>query len=145
MSFILEVIHDLVFKHHPHTMFVHFPIALVSAALFFMLLALWFKKDILEQIAFANISLAAVSTLAAGTVGILDNFTFYLGNAANNVVKIILASFLFVVTSATAILRWRYPSLFHGKYKAIYVASYFFCFALVAVLGFLGGVIVHGF
>jgi uncharacterized membrane protein len=145
MSFILEVIHDLVYKHHPHTMFVHFPVALVSAALFFILLALWRKKDVLEQIAFANLALAAVSTLVAGIVGIMDNFTFYLGNAQNNVIKMVLAAILFLVTAATALVRWRKPRLFHSRSRALYVAAYFVSFAIVAVLGFLGGVIVHGF
>jgi uncharacterized membrane protein len=145
MAFILEVIHDLVYKHHPHTMFVHFPVALVSAALFFILLALWRKKDVLEQIAFANLALAAASTLVAGIVGIMDNFTFYLGNAQNNVVKMILAGILFLVTSATALVRWRTPRLFQSRSRTMYVAAYFVSFAIVAVLGFLGGVIVHGF
>jgi uncharacterized membrane protein len=44
---------------------VHFPIALTGAALFFILLALWKHNKILEQVAFANISLAAVSTIVA--------------------------------------------------------------------------------
>jgi uncharacterized membrane protein len=145
MSFILRVIHDLLYVHPPHTLFTHFPVALVSAALFFILLALWRKKDLLEQIAFANISLAAVSTLVAGIAGIIDNITFYHGRAANHVVKIILASVLFLVTSATAIIRWRKPELFHSHSKAIYITAYFVSFALVAVLGFLGGVIVYGF
>jgi uncharacterized membrane protein len=144
MSFILRVIHDLL-TQPPHTLFVHFPIALTSAALFFILLALWRKNDILEQIAFADISLAAVSTIVAAIVGIRDNIAFYNGGAANHVAKIILASILFLVTSATALIRWRKPKLFHSRSKAIYVAAYFVSFALVAVLGFLGGVIVYGF
>ena len=68
MSFILRVIHDL-YTQAPHTLFVHFPIALVSAGLFFILVALWKKSDLLEQVAFADISLAAVSTIVAGIMG----------------------------------------------------------------------------
>jgi uncharacterized membrane protein len=144
MAFILRVIHDLV-TQAPHTLFVHFPIALTSVGLFFILLALWKKSDILELIAFADISLAAVSTIAAGIMGIRDNIVFYNGRAANHVAKIILASILFLVTSAIAIIRWRNPRLFHSHGKAIYVAGYFLSFSLAAVLGFLGGVIVYGF
>jgi uncharacterized membrane protein len=144
MTFILRIIHDLV-TQNPHTLFVHFPIALVSAALFFILLALWRKSDLLEKVAFANISLAAVSALAAGIMGIRDNIVFWHGTAPNHVTKIILASTLFVLTSTMAIVRWRTPNLFHSRGKAFYVAAHFVGFALVAVLGFLGGVIMYGF
>ena len=113
--------------------------------MFFVLLALWRKNDLLEQIAFANISLAAVSTIFAGIMGIRDNLVFYGGQAPNHVAKIILASILFVITSVTAIIRWRNPKLFHSKGKGLYLASYFVCFALVTVLGFLGGIIIYGF
>jgi uncharacterized membrane protein len=129
----------------PHTLFVHFPIALTSVALFFILLALWKKSEILELIAFADISLAAVSTIVAGIMGYRDNLVFYNGRAANHVAKIILASFLFLVTSAIALIRWRNPKIFQSNAKAIYVIAYFVSFALAAVLGFLGGVIIYGF
>jgi hypothetical protein len=52
---------------------------------------------------------------------------------------------LFILTSAIAILRWRTPNLFHGRYKGLYLLAHFVCFALVAVQGFLGGIIVYGF
>ena len=144
MSIFSQVIHDLLYVHPPHTLFVHFPIALTSAALFFILLALWKKSDILETVAFANLSLAAVSTIVAAIFGIRDNAAFYHGLAPNHMAKIILATMLFVVTTVTAILRWKNPGLFHGRYKGLYVAAYFVSFILVAVLGYLGGVIVYG-
>ena len=146
MAFIQRVIHDLLFVHPIHTLFVHFPIALTGSALFFIILALWRRSGILEQVAFANISLATVSTLVAGAAGILDNTRFYSGQAPNHVAKIILASILLVVTTLTAIFRWRNKDLFRtGARKAFYVAAYFVSFALAAVLGFLGGVILYGF
>ena len=80
-----------------------------------------------------------------GIAGIRDNIVFYHGRAANHNLKITLAIILFVVTSATAIIRWRNPDLFHSHSKMIYVTAYFVSFALVAVLGFLGGVIMFGF
>ena len=49
-----QIIHAILYVHPPHTLLVHFPIALISAGLFFILLALILKKDILEQIAFAD-------------------------------------------------------------------------------------------
>lgn len=146
MAFIQRVIHDLLFVHPIHTLIVHFPIALTGSALFFIILALWRRCDTLEQVAFANISLATVSTLVAGAAGILDNARFYAGQAPNHVAKIILASTLLVVTTLTAIFRWRNKDLFQaGARKAFYVAAYFVSFALAAILGFLGGVILYGF
>jgi uncharacterized membrane protein len=144
MAFILRVIHDL-YTQNPHTLFVHFPIALCGAALFFILVALWRKNDLLEQVAFADIALASVSTLVTGAMGIRDNIVFYGGQAANHTTKIILASILLVITGVTSIMRWRNPNLFHSKGKVLYVVSYFVCFGIVAVLGFLGGVIIYGF
>ncbi len=144
IAFIERVIHDLV-TENPHTLFVHFPIALCGAALFFIILAWWRKSDILEMVAFANISLATISTLVTGIMGIRDNLTFYGGHAANHWVKITLASTLLVLTTVTAIARWRNRNLFHSNGKGLYIASFFVCFGIVSVLGFLGGVIIYGF
>jgi uncharacterized membrane protein len=133
--------------HHPfHPMVVHFPIGLTGAALFFILIALiWQRAKILEQVAFANISLAAVSTVVAAIAGIYDNAHRYAGSAANHQYKIILAVLLFLVTTATSLLRWRKPDLFEQKStQYLYVGAYFVSFALATVLGFLGGIIVFG-
>lgn len=146
MEFILRIIHDLTQVHPPHTLFVHFPIALVSSALFFILLALWRRSDLLEQVAFANISLGAVSTIVAAIFGIRDNIYFYGGQAPNHTAKIILAIILFLITTITALVRWRNPNLFHTRNSnLVYILAYFISFAIVSVLGFLGGVIVYGF
>jgi uncharacterized membrane protein len=145
MGFILQIIHAIAQIHPVHPMIVHFPIALVGAALFFLLLALWRHSDILEQIAFANISLAAVSTVVAAITGIHDNLAYYNGHAANHVAKIVLATTLFVITTVTALARWRNKNLFHQRSaRAIYIAAYFVSFAIVAALGYLGGIIVYG-
>ena len=139
-----QIIHAILYVHPPHTLIVHFPIALITVGLFFILLALWRKKDIFEQIAFADLALAAVSTIVAGMVGIRDNIVFYNGLAANHILKITLASCLFVITSVTVVIRWKKPELFHSPGKWLYVAAYFVSFAVVTVLGFLGGVILFG-
>jgi len=146
MNLILGIIHALTQVHPPHSMVVHFPIALTGAALFFLLLALWKRNKILEQVAFADISLAAASTIVAAIFGIRDNIVFYHGLAPNHVVKIILASTLFIITAITAIARWRNKELFYTKStKGLYVAAYCVSFAIAIVLGFLGGIIVFGF
>jgi uncharacterized membrane protein len=146
MEILLRIIYDLTHVHPPHTLIVHFPVALVSSALFFILLALWRRKDTIEQVAFANISLAAVSSIVALVFGIRDDIYFYSGQAPNGTAKIVLASILFIITSSLAITRWRIPNLFNApKTRFIYVLGYFVSFLIVSVLGFLGGVILYGF
>jgi len=137
---------DTLFNHPIHPMVVHFPVGLTGAALFFILLALvWKRAKILELVAFANISLASVSTVAAAITGIYDNATRWDGRAENYQYKIILGILLFLVTAATSLLRWRKPDLFEKKStQYIYVGAYAVSFALAAVLGFMGGIIVFG-
>jgi uncharacterized membrane protein len=146
MDFILRIFHDLTQVYPLHPMAVHFPIALTGAALLFILLALWRCSKILEQVAFANLSLAAVSTIVAAVFGIRDNLVSFEGNAPNHTVKLVLACILFVFTAATAVVRWKKDAIFQNKAaRTIYVAAYFISFALAAILGFLGGVITYGF
>ena len=137
---------DKLFNHPIHPMIVHFPIGLTGAALFFIFLALiWKRAKILEQAAFANLCLAAVSTVVAAYFGIHDNASNYAGNAANHQYKVAFALLLFLVTTATSLLRWRKPDLFEQKStKWWYAGAYLVSFALAAVLGFLGGIIVFG-
>jgi len=78
-------------------------------------------------------------------MGFRDNLVFYNGEASNYVVKIILATILFIVAAATATTRWRNPDLFFKPSKVLYVAAYFASFGIAIVLSFLGGVIIYGF
>jgi hypothetical protein len=97
-------------------------------------------------VAFANLSLASFSAIIAAAFGIRDNIVFYNGEAPNHVTKIILASTFVLLTAGTAILRHRHPRLFYQpSTKALYVAAFAVSFAIVIVLGFLGGVIINGF
>jgi uncharacterized membrane protein len=146
MDLLTRVFHALTQLHPPHALVVHFPIALTGAALFFILLALWRRSKILEQVAFANISLAAASTIVAAIFGIRDNIVFYNSIAPNHIAKIILAGTLFIITAVTAIARWRNKDLLYTRStKILYVAAYLVSFAIAAVLGFLGGIIMFGF
>jgi uncharacterized membrane protein len=145
MDIIQKIIHAITQVHPPHPIFVHFPIALTGAALFFIILAIWRKSEILEKVAFADISLACVSTVFAAIMGIRDNLVYYNGAATNHTAKIILACALFLLTLVTALARWRNPHLFHANTSRIfYILAYFICFAIAIVLGFLGGVIIYG-
>jgi uncharacterized membrane protein len=144
MDLILKFFQTLA-KHPIHPMVVHFPIALTGAAAFFILLALWKKNKILEQVAFADIALASVSTVAAGITGIRDNIVNFNGAAPNVGWKITLAIILLIVTALTSYFRWKDDRLFEKpSTRTWYVAAYFVSFALAFMLGYLGGIIVFG-
>lgn len=144
MEFLGRLITALTETHPLHPMIVHFPIGLTGAALLFILLALWKNKDFFEQAAFANIALATIGTFAAGLTGLYDNQINYVGDAPNVGFKITLAIVLLLITTVTAIARWRNPNLFERS-KALYVGSYLVSFGLAFTLAFLGGVILYGF
>jgi uncharacterized membrane protein len=146
MEFIDRIIHALTVLHPLHPMLVHFPIGLTGGGALFILLAAWKKNRMLEQAAFANIALASLGTLAAGLAGIYDNNLNYDGTAPNAMAKIILASILLIITTTTAIVRWKNPTIFETPFtRPFYIAAYFVSFVLALVLAFLGGVILYGF
>jgi len=145
MDLINRIIHALTELHPTHPMFVHFPIALTGAAFLFILLAYWRKSASLEQAAFANIVLAAISTIVAGVTGVSDNIRNYEGEAPNASVKLTLAIVLFLLTTGISILRYRNPEIFTKGNRLVYVTSYGLSFFIALVLAFLGGVILYGF
>lgn len=145
MDFIERFITAITQLHPTHPMFVHFPIALTGAAFFFVLLAWWRNNTALEQTAFANIALAAVSTVVAGITGVMDNIKNYEGEAPNASAKILLATLLFLLTTGISIVRYRNPELFTKGNRLLYTASYGLSFLIAFTLAFLGGVILYGF
>jgi uncharacterized membrane protein len=145
MDFINRVIHAVTQVHPTHPMFVHFPIALTGAAFLFILLAFWRKSSALEQAAFANMVLAAISTVVAGFTGAMDNIKNYDGAAPNAMWKMTLALILFLLTTTLSIVRYRNPGIFQKGNKFLYMASYGLSFGIALTLAFLGGVILYGF
>ena len=145
MDFFHRLFIALTQLHPTHSMFVHFPIALTGAAFLFILLAYCRNNPSLEQAAFANITLAAISTVVAGITGYLDNIKNYLGEAPNASTKIVLAITLFILTTSISIIRYRNPRMFETNRRILYIAAYGLSFAIALVLAFLGGVILYGF
>ena len=145
MDFFSRLLHAVTELHPTHPMFVHFPIALTGAAFFFILLAYLRKSPSLEQTAFANMVLAAISTIVAGFTGVMDNAKNYDGAAPNASVKIALAMTLFLLTTTISIIRYRNPEIFQKGNKFLYMASYGLSFGIALALAFLGGVILYGF
>jgi uncharacterized membrane protein len=145
MDFINRLIVAVTELHPTHPMFVHFPIALTGAAFFFILLAHIRNNPALEFTAFANMVLAAVSTVVAGITGYMDNANNYDGEAPNASVKIILAILLFILTTGISLARFRNPNLFSQTNRLLHIGAYGLSFVIAFVLAFLGGVILYGF
>jgi len=145
MEFFNRLFTALTELHPTHPMIVHFPIALTGAAFLFILLAYWKNNASLEQAAFANIILAAISTIVAGATGMMDNIKNYEGEAPNASAKMFLAISLFVLTTGISIVRYRSPEMFQKGNSVLYITSYGLSFVIALVLAFLGGVILYGF
>lgn len=146
MDFIQRLITALTETHPVHPMLVHFPIAFTAAGLLFVFLALWQRKAIYDQIAYANLELSALSTIPAALTGIYDNNLNYLGEAPNAGIKIVLGISLFLLTTGTALWRRSNQDLIARRpARVLYVLAYLVNFLIALVLSFLGGVIVYGF
>ena len=140
-----RVLNAVVNIHPWHSMVVHFPIGLTGAALLFIVLALWRKNESLEHAAFFTISLAAVGTVVAGLTGIRDNIVRFEGGAPLVSVKIFLATTLLILTTVTALSRWRQKEmLWQPTTMVLYLIAFAASFGLAVTLGFLGGVILYG-
>ena len=146
MEFIGRLINALTEVHPTHSMTVHFPIALTGTALLFLVLALWRRDELLERAAFYNITLSAFSIVVAGLTGYRDNIVRFEGEAPLVNVKIFLALTLLLLTTGSAISRWRNKEiLWKPATMVVYLSAFAASFVLAATLGFLGGVILYGF
>jgi uncharacterized membrane protein len=143
----MENLFNTIFDVHPwHVPTVHFPIALTGAGLLFLILALWQRNELLERAAFYNMALAALSTVVAALTGYRDFVARFEGDAPYINVKIFLAVTLFILTTVIVIIRWRQPELlWRPQTMLLYVSAFAGSFALAAMLGFIGGVILYGF
>jgi uncharacterized membrane protein len=136
----------LVELHPIHSMVVHFPIALSATALLFLVLALWQRSEALEKAAFYNITLSAASTIVAGLTGYRDYLVRFEGEAPLINVKIFLAITLLLLTTGTAVSRWRSSEIaWKPATMVIYLSAFAGSFVLAVTLGFIGGVILYGF
>jgi uncharacterized membrane protein len=145
MEFFDRFIYAITELHPVHPMVVHFPVALTGASFLFILLAYWRHNASLEAAAFANIALAAFSTIIAGITGYMDNANAYDGLAPYAGTKIVLATLLFLLTTGISIVRYRNSELFQKANRLLYIGSYGLSFLIALVLAFLGGVILYGF
>lgn len=145
MDIITQVLNAVLNIHPWHGPIVHFPIGLTGGALLFILVARWRRSESLEHAAFFMIALAAVFTVLAALTGIRDNLVRFEGHAPLIPVKIVLGISLFLLTTITAVTRWRkHEVLWTSSTTMLYLAAFAGSFALAITLGFIGGVILYG-
>ena len=146
MDFFERLITALTELHPIHSMTVHFPLALTGVGLLFLLMALWRRSETLENAAFFNMSLAAISAIIAGFTGYRDHLVRYEGDAPYASAKIFLGITLFLLTTVTALSRWRRQELlWTPSTTLLYLGAFAASFVIAVILGFLGGAILYGF
>jgi uncharacterized membrane protein len=145
MDIIGQILNAIINIHPWHSMVVHFPIGLTGGAFLFIVLARWRRNESLEHAAFYMIALAAISTVVAALTGIRDDLVRFDGAAPLASVKIVLGITLFLLTTVTAVARWRRRELlWTPSTTVLYLAAYAGSFGLAITLGFIGGVILYG-
>lgn len=146
MDLMARIVHAITVTHPLHTLMVHFPIALTATAALYYVLAVWRRSQALENAAFFNLALAAVSTVVAGITGYRDNIVRFDGMAPYVGAKIILATTLLILTTVTSVVRLRQRQVvWKPTAMVLYLAAFGACFVLAATLGFIGGAIIYGF
>ncbi len=145
MDIIGQILNAIINVHPWHSVVVHFPIGLTGGAFLFIVLARWRRSESLERAAFYMIALAAISTLIAGATGIRDDLVRFDGAAPLAPLKIVLGITLLLLTTVTAVIRWRRREvLWTPSTTVLYVAAFAGSFGLAITLGFIGGVILYG-
>lgn len=144
---LLDRIVNAVLNLHPwHSLMVHFPTAFATVGVLCILFALWRRSELFEKFAFFCMAVTAAGTALSGLAGLRDNLVHFDGAAPYLNLKIFLGASLLLLSTASAITRWRKPGLlWNPSTRILYVAAYLGAFLLATVLGFVGGSIVYGF
>jgi uncharacterized membrane protein len=146
MEFLERVVNAVVNIHPWHSLMVHFPTAFATVGVLCILFALWRRSELFEKIAFFCMSVTAAGTALSGLAGLRDNLIHFDGGAPYLNVKIYLGISLLLLSTVTAIGRWRKPDLlWNPSTRILYLSAFAGAFLLATVLGFVGGSIVYGF
>ncbi len=146
MEFLERVVNAMVNLHPWHSLMVHFPTAFATVGILCILFALWRRSELFEKFAFLCMAITAGGTALSGLAGLRDNVVHFDGGAPYLNLKIFLAASLLLLTTVTAIARWRKPDLlWNPSTRILYLSAFAGAFLLATVLGFVGGSIVYGF
>ncbi len=127
-------------KHAQHVVVIHFPIAMLMAAVAFDFIGQWTKRGALASAAYYNSLVAAISTIPALATGVLAWQYQLEGQRLKGVLLLHL-----VFASASSVLIWLVWWLhYHSRQRARALPNYrlaieLFTVAMVALTGHLGG------
>ena len=146
MEVLDRIVNAIVNLHPWHSLMVHFPTAFATVGVLCILFALWRRSELFERFAFFCMAVTAAGTALSGLAGLRDNVVHFDGGAPYLNLKIYLAASLLLLSTITAISRWRKPNLlWNPSTRILYLSAFAGAFLLAAVLGFVGGSIVYGF
>lgn len=130
-----------------HAMFVHFPIALYTAAVFFLFLALFSDKDSFRNSYFYLMIMATLFTPISHFTGILEWKKKYRGVRTHIFInKNRYGLILILVGGVCTTWYWFYPGILDntGVLNIVFIILNIFILPLVGYLGHLGGKLVYG-
>ena len=146
MGFLERVVNAMVNLHPWHSLMVHFPTAFATVGVLCILYALWRRSELFEKFAFFCMVVTAAGTALSGLAGLRDNWVHFDGGAPYLNLKIYLGVSLLLLSTVTALGRWRrHDLLSNPSTRILYLSAYVGAFLLATVLGFVGGSIVYGF
>src|ERR1700687_2578889 len=127
-------------KHAQHVVLIHFPIALFIAAVAFDLISQWTKRRGLQDAAYYNLLVAAISTVPVLATGLLA-WQFQLDGQK---VKGVLLLHLVLAGVSTVMIWLVWWVHFRARRRSVYLPSYrlaveLLAVGLVALTGHLGG------
>jgi len=130
-----------------HPMIVHFPVALILAALLADVLALLLKKPQLHKTALFLLITGTMGAIAAYLTGDLAEENIQHSRAIHDLVENHEQWAFFTMWACVASSLFRllilYLDKFYGILKSISIASLFLCVVLVSISGYFGGELVY--
>lgn len=129
-----------------HPLLVHYPVALVVAALLFEVLWLLFRRESLYHAATASLALGAVTGIAALVTGLLAGSTVPHSEAAHEIMETheTTALISFGLAAILAVWRlWRLRLPGYGGFNVVFLFLLLVLTGLIAYTAHLGGQLVY--
>ncbi len=141
-KFFLNTIGKLILKFHLHPITVHFPNGILPAVVIFLAIAVYFKIDVLEKVAYFNLIFVLITLPVVLVTGWVEWQKRYRGiKTAIFIIKIICA--FIVLASVNILVFWRLidpqVAVSGGQYQTIYLSVAGVMLAAAGIAGHLGG------